>query len=109
MSTTIQKQILIGTLNIFTGPEKWLKRSLNDGKGGFCLLGGIIQSAKQLGVFKEPDGDRTKMYLDAWRTLHDHINETQPHSSIVKFNNADETSFEDMRDLLREVIQKVDA
>ena len=112
MSTTIRRQILIGALNILTGPEKWLKGRYKDGKGNFCLLGAIIKSSEQLGVYTEThEGklEHTKVHLKSRYVLGYHIAEKLGHASIPSFNDAAETTFEDVQNVLQEVIQTVDA
>lgn len=115
MTTTIQKQILVGALSFFgDDPHKWLKNNLyNVEKTKACLLGGIILSSERLGInpsiIRHGGNDaHREIYLKAWNLI-DQLAEARGFTGIPGFNNDSRTTFEDIKSVLEEAIETVDA
>jgi len=115
MSTTIQKQLLINLDNLFSDPEKWIRNYLhNDTHTAWCLLGGMDKVSKAIGI---------GMYSDPYNKAWGRIDEIAAERSrapeyqsggfcpiaATSYNNHPSTSFEDIKSLIAEAIQTVDA
>ena len=105
MSTTIHKQILIGALSLFGNDEgKWIKGHLwNASKTSFCIVGAIEVSTSKMGIPMQ-----SPMAATAYTSLRT-LAQAYGYPTTTLFNDAPSTTFANIKALLREAIQTVDA
>lgn len=105
MSTTIHKQILIGALALFgDDQDKWIKGHLwNHDKTSFCVVGAIEVYTRKLGI-----DVRAPAVAAAYTSIRK-LAQARGYHTTTLFNDAPSTTFANIKALLREAIQTVDA
>ena len=87
-------RILLETDRLLAKPENWLRNELDNGEGGFCLLGAFVQARESLGLSEYGSGSLG------------YICEARHGSGwIAEYNNASSTTFADIKSVLAEAIE----
>ena len=99
MTTNLDTQILIGADRLLDSPDQWLKGELYNGDyTAFCILGALNRAADQLGI---PGGNSGRIFNRAWKRVVDNV---PGGDFMTDYNNADTTSFADIKALLHKAI-----
>lgn len=110
MTTTIKKQILINARSLFTDPDTWIRGFVhNKPNTAWCLLGVLNEAARRMGI-----GELDEPNHQAYCAVSDVISKRCTPSvafthSLVTYNDAPETTFNDIQELLDDAISLCDA
>lgn len=104
MSSTIQKQILIGAEALLATEGDWIKKKYhNEDETAFCIRGAIQHVIEKLGLDLDSD-----IYSRTTHQLSDMLS-ARGSPGLSKYNDCPSTTFANIKALLREAIQTVDA
>lgn len=108
MSTTIERQIIIGALQLLDSPEKWCKNTLTqvgpNGERQFCIRGALFQAGKALGFLGNGEGYWTKQAMQADNLVAKAYTGRAMGGAHVTFQNRPSTTFAQMRSLLQRAL-----
>lgn len=102
MSTTIHRQILINADRLLSSPDKWHRGDLGTHDHP-CLIGAIFYAAQDMGI----KAGNNEPYVRAEDALRDVIRKTPRYrfvTGLALFNDAQTTTFADVKAVLREAI-----
>jgi hypothetical protein len=91
------KEIMIEVDKLYSGPEKWIQRRFQK-DNSFCFVGA-------LGHITDMNRAEILQYFTAMKSITKAIRENTNFRNIVEFNDNIETTFEDIKKILKIAIE----